>query len=313
MIRTVLGDIPCDSLGHTQCHEHLFLAKGKSYDINTALCMEDAEKSGEELHAYRQAGGNCLVDAQPGAGCGRMEQALVNAALSSGCHILAVTGFHRPMFYYEDAPIFSLDEGALAKLFASEVTQGMLQDDGTRLAARAGIVKVALEQGGVYASSLSEKLFGAAAQAASISGAPVMAHTEPGTDVLEMIGFFSAAGIAPGRLIICHLDRTHYDTDYHQEVLASGAFLCYDSVNRLKYLSHESEIALIKAMLSAGYENQLLLSLDTTNQRLRAYGADMGLDYILTTYVPMLRAAGVPDAQISAMTAQNAREALRLQ
>ena len=140
-----------------------------------------------------------------------------------------------------------------------------------------------------------------------------MAHTEPKADVLEMIGFFSAAGIAPERLIICHLDRTRYDIGYHQEVLSTGAFLCYDSVNRLKYLSHDSEIALIKAMLGAGYENQLLLSLDTTNQRLRAYGADMGLDYILTTYVPMLREAGVSDAQISAMTAKNAREALRLQ
>ena len=218
MIRTVLGDIPCDSLGHTQCHEHLFLAKGKSYDINTALCMEDAEKSGEELYAYKQAGGTCIVDAQPGAGCGRMEQALVNAALSSGSHILAVTGFHRSIFYYEDAPIFSLDESALAKLFASEVTKGMVLEDGSRISACAGIVKVALEQGGVYASPFSEKLFGAAAQAASLSGAPVMAHTEPDADVLEMIGFFSAAGIAPERLIICHLDRTRYDIAYHQEI-----------------------------------------------------------------------------------------------
>ena len=312
MIRTVLGDIPCDGLGHMQCHEHLFIEKGRSFDINPSLCMEDADKAAEELFTYKQAGGGGVVDAQPG-GCGRMARKLVDASLCSGVHIVAVTGFHRTVFYEPDASVFTASEQVLAALFTTEATQGMLESDGQRLDACAGLVKVALEAGGVFMDSLSQKLFNAAAQAAGEAGVPVLVHTEPGADVLEMLSFFGTAGITPERIIVCHLDRTRYDTEYHKEVLAAGAFLCYDSINRLKYLDHEKELALITAMLHAGYQHRILLSLDTTCARLRAYGADMGLDYILRDFVPMLRKAGVSKAHISAVFRQNARRALRLQ
>ena len=312
MIRTVLGDVPATLLGHTQCHEHLFLEKGKSFEINQALCMDDTSKSVAELTSYRAAGGTAIVDAQP-VRCGRMEEALVNASSKTGVHIIAVTGFHRMLFYEEGGFPASWTEQQLADLFGSEVIKGMTLNDGTRISACAGMIKAAIETGGVYADSTSEKLFGAVAQAASISGAPVMVHTEPNADILEMIEFFGAAGIVPQRLIICHLDRTRYDMGYHKEVLSTGANLCYDSVNRLKYLSHEREIALITAMIEAGFEEQLLLSLDTTNQRLRAYGADMGLDYILKDFSTMLREHGVPIAAIENMTVNNARKALRLE
>lgn len=312
MIRTVLGDIPHALLGHTQCHEHLFLEKGKSFEINPALCMDDVDKSNAELAAYCAAGGTALVDAQP-VRCGRMEEALVNASSKTGVHIVAVTGFHRMLFYEEGGFPASWTEQRLADLFGSEVTKGMTRKDGERIAARAGMVKAAIETGGVFADRTSEKMFGAVAQAASISGAPVLIHTEPNADILEMIEFFASAGIAPQRLIICHMDRTRYDMGYHREVLSSGANLCYDSINRLKYLSHEKEIALITAMIEAGFEKKLLLSLDTTNQRLRAYGADMGLDYILKDFITMLREHGVPKSAIVSMTISNAQNALRLE
>jgi phosphotriesterase-related protein len=274
--------------------------------------MDDMEKSNAELAAYRAAGGTALVDAQP-VRCGRMEEALVNASSRTGVHIIAVTGFHRMVFYEEGGFPASWTEQQLADLFESEVTKGMTLKNGRRIAACAGMIKAAIETDGVYADSTSERLFGAVAQAASISGAPVLIHTEPNADILEMIDFFGSASIAPYRLIICHMDRTRYDMGYHKEVLSTGANLCYDSVNRLKYLSHEKEIELIKAMIEAGFEEQLLLSLDTTNQRMRAYGADMGLDYILKDFITMLREHGVHESAIENMTAHNARKALRLE
>ncbi len=311
MIRTVLGDIPHTHFGHTQCHEHLFLEKGKSFEINPALCMEDPEKSSAELADYRDAGGSAIVDAQP-VRCGRMEEALVTASSKTGVHIIAVTGFHRMLFYEEGSFPCSWTEQQLTDLFECEVTKGMTLKDGRRITARAGMIKAAIETDGVYADSASEMLFGAVAQAAGRSGAPVLIHTELNADILEMIEFFGSAGISPQRLVICHMDRTRYDMGYHREVLSTGANLCYDSVNRLKYLSHEKEIALISAMIVAGYEEQLLLSLDTTNQRLRAYGADMGLDYILKDFITMLREHGVPMSAVENMTVNNAKQALRL-
>ena len=57
-----------------------------------------------------------------------------------------------------------------------------------------------------------------------------------------------------------------------------------------------------------------MLSLDTTNRRLRSYGSpDMGLDYILTDYIDTLRQNGFSEEEIRRMTAENAAEALRIQ
>jgi len=71
MIRTVAGDSPENEQGFCQCHERLFIRKGKPSNVNDSLCMEDFAKSLEELKLYRLCGGQSMVDAQP-VGCGRM-------------------------------------------------------------------------------------------------------------------------------------------------------------------------------------------------------------------------------------------------
>ncbi len=309
MIRTVLGDIPGDALGHAQCHEHLFIEKGVSFSVNPALHMADAGNTNAELLAYKKSGGGGVVDAQP-VYCGRMAGALTDASSRSGVHIIAVTGFHKTLFYGPDSPIFVETEQQLADTFLSEVREGMLDVTGKRIAAKAGVLKAALDERGGPAY---EKLTNALIAAAMKTAAPVMIHTDPNTDVLGLLRKFMDAGVYADRIIVCHLCRTKYDFSYHREVLSTGAFLCYDSVNRLKYLSHEQMIALILEMLSFGYGDQLLLSLDTTRERLRAYGGYMGLDYILTTFIPMLRERGVPQHAVSAMTVENAARALSFQ
>ena len=44
-IITVTGRIAPEELGFCQCHEHIAMSKGISYQINPALCMDDMEKS----------------------------------------------------------------------------------------------------------------------------------------------------------------------------------------------------------------------------------------------------------------------------
>ena len=129
---------------------------------------------------------------------------------------------------------------------------------------------------------------------------------------MEAVHYFNEQGIAANRIILCHLDRTHYDTGFHREVLSTGAYLCYDSINRLKYLSNQQETDLILAMLAAGYGEQLLLSLDTTRARLRAYDGTMGLDYIQKVFLPELRKLGISETDIQHMTKDNAAKALQM-
>ncbi len=313
-VRTVLGDILEDSIGISQCHEHLFLEMDKSYEVSKVLYMDDLQKSTEELKSYRDAGGSLIVDAQPVAS-GRMAENLVKASEESGVHIVASTGFHKTVFYYDDAYIFHKDEQYITDLYISEIEKGMIsskKDGFCPLPARAGIIKTAVDKGGIFADATYEKLFHSAANAACATGAPVMCHIEMGADALSVVDFYAKAGIRPERLLICHLDRARYDAAYHRDVLQTGAYLEYDTINRTKYLSNDQEIDLILKMLRESFEDQLLLSLDTTNQRLRAYGGDIGLDYIIKEFAPMLKNAGAGSKSILKMQSLNARKALKI-
>jgi len=312
IVRTVLKDIAPAELGWCQCHEHVFLEKGRSFEVHPALCMDDYDKSLAELKLYAAAGGSALVDAQPGGG-GRMAERMVAASRESGVHLIASAGFHKTVFYPEGSFLFAWSEDQLARHFIREIRQGMDSSDADgkkRLPARAGILKVAFDRGGLHRDATYEKLFAAAGAAASETGVHVLAHIEEGSDALELIEHFGRYGVGAQCILICHLDRARIDAAYHREVAATGAFLEYDTINRLKYVSHEGEIAMILAMLEAGCEDQLLFSLDTTNQRLKSYGADMGLDYILTVYRPMLAAAGVREETLAHIMYDNAARAV---
>ena len=280
-IRTVLGDIDPADLGWCQCHEHLLLADGPSRRISGALYMPDYDKALAELKLYSRAGGKSMVDAQP-YGCGRMAEETAQASKASGVHIIACTGFHKTEFLEES--VLSRGGGELSHIYANEVWHGMMGADGGRMKARAGIVKCAAVAGEMDASPAYAVLFEAAAQAASQTGAPVMVHTDKGADALRILAYFEQFGILPGQVMICHMDRSYDDIKVHEQVAESGAYLEYDTIHRLKYRSDEQEIDLIAHMVERGHGGQLLLGMDTTNERLKSYGADFGTDFILETF-----------------------------
>ena len=307
VIRTVAEDIAPERLGWCQCHEHILVANGIPTQKNPALLADDEEKSLQELTHYRRAGGGTIVDAQPG-GCGRMAEALHRLSLASGVHIVASTGFHVRRFYADDSPDITLSEDALCEWFIQEINEGML-NGGMRTTYRAGIIKIAVELQAATDAGMQKRLR-AAIGAAAATGCPLLAHFEPGADVFMVLNLLSDARLAPNRLIACHLDRTHRDTPYHLDVASAGVYLEYDSINRLKHVSHEEERGRICAMLSAGHVERMLLSLDTTRERLSSYGGYMGLDYLLNTYRPMLLAAGADASAIDTMMRSNPQKAL---
>ncbi|MEA4912430.1 MAG: hypothetical protein VB092_07490 [Oscillospiraceae bacterium] len=310
-IRTVTGDVTCESIGHAQCHEHIYLLKGPSFACNPALCMDDYESSKRELLDYKRAGGSLIVDAQPGY-FGRDAKVLRRLSEGSGVLIVASTGFHKLSYMEENAPLLRMNELRTADFFVDEIMRGMLDTDWESARSRAGIIKIVFEKDGLE-NAVSRRLIRAAGAAASQTGAAIMIHTESDADVSALLDYFSAMGMSMDRLLVCHLDRTHPDPDYHLRLLDRGCSLCYDSIHRYKYVSDAQELALIRRVCTAGYEQQIVLSLDTTNQRLRAYYAkDMGLDYILCSFIPQLRQAGICEDHIRRMCRTNARRILQL-
>ena len=296
-LMTVLGPVKPEAPMHFQVHEHVFVRETPAAAQNPALRIDDEARSLSELNAYRAAGGAALLDAQP-VGAGRDIQALERLSRSSGVHIVAVTGYHMPMFYAPDHWIHTDDVSALRERFCRELNQGA--EGGIR----PGAVKAVIGAEGPvgrFAVCLE-----AAATVAAGANVPLILHTERGKGAVEAVSLCERAGLDPAHIAVCHADRQAQDYAVHEGIARTGAFLEYDTIARYRYHDDESEVRLIEHMLALGYDNRLLLSLDTTAARLRSYDpAAPGLDFILRRFLPMLEAAGVPHALLNNIVLNN--------
>jgi phosphotriesterase-related protein len=306
IITTVSGDINPSVLGFCQSHEHLSIARS-FHTAGLQQYIDDPEKNISELMLYYSAGGRALVDAQP-VGCGRDAEMLARISKKSGVHIIASTGFHKLSFYYENHWLHSAGEDELRDLFISELNQGMYLDGDTAFPSRQGSIKAGQIKTALDTENLSpryQKLFTAAAEAAKAADCAFMVHIERDSDPLQLAGFLARLGLPGDRIIFCHLDRAVTDINVHKEICEQGIYLEYDTIGRPKYHDDEKEIAIILELLKAGYEKQLLMSLDTTRSRLASYGGAPGLAYILNVFIPMLLQKGITETQIREFFIEN--------
>lgn len=307
-IMSVCGTVAADDLGFCQCHEHLAISKGVSGERNPVLLMEDEGKSLEEALRLKKHGGGTVVDAQPG-GCNRMEETLQRISKASHLHIIASTGFHKLCFYPQDHWIMQKPWEELHQIFQHELTEGMysgidreFHPKDTRI--RAGIVKMALDQEGL--TPRYQRLFLAGADAARDAEVPVMIHIEKDSDPVALFHFLREQGFQAERMIFCHMDRAIPDLSVHRKLLEEGIFLEYDTIGRFQYHSDEWEREIFRVMIDGGYEDQLLFSLDTTRARLKAYTPDgVGIDFLLTEFVPGMLASGFTKEQIRKISHDN--------
>lgn len=300
-IQTVTGILESHALGHCQMHEHLIVRTGPTTLRFSALLIDDEALSCRELADYRAAGGGSVVDCQPG-GAGRDAEALARISRESGIPVVASTGYHMPMFYPEGHWVFSDPEQALLERFSSELCEGM-DDGGGRTQIRAGVVKAAIGADGP--TGRFETLLRAAARAAATARVPLILHTERGAGALRAISICERAGLAPDKLLVCHADRQANDYEPHEQIARAGAMLEYDTIARPKYHDDDTERALILHMLSLGYIDRLLLSMDTTRERLVSYRGTPGIAFILKEFFPSLRRAGVSEQEIHQIAIHN--------
>ena len=297
-VQTVCGPVLPTELGHFQMHEHLFVSEGPGTRRFPALLADDCARSAREAAHYVSQGGGGFLDAQP-VDAGRNAAMLRDISRASGAKIVCVTGYHLPHFYPEEHWIHTGDEETLFARFRDELQNGCAECREVR----PGAVKAALGKEGLDARAKVK--LRAAARAAAEADVPIVIHTEKGVGGVEAVELCREAGLVPARILLCHVDRQADDFAPHDAIAATGAMLEYDTIGRFKYHDDTSEIQLIRHMIEGGHLNQLLLSLDTTNQRLRTYGGEIGLDYILNVFLPALRAVGVTEEQLRTMTIEN--------
>lgn len=313
-IQTVCTTLAPEQLGFCHSHEHLFIAEGQPKRINPALHIEDFARTVQELTVFYALGGNSIVDAQP-LGCGRMEKWLMHASRETGIHIVASTGFHKRVFYSKDHWLFHYHTDQLTDIFVHEILTGMYVgtdecEPSVHIQAKAGIIKTAIDTDEI--NTEDKRLFVAAAQAAIKTGAPLMCHVESGLQAMKVIDFYGSYGVNPKQIIICHLDRDVNQLEQNKEVAATGVYLEYDTIGRYKYHSDEEEAVFIIKMLESGFEDQILLGLDTTRERLKAYGGSIGLEHMINSFIPLLKRNNVSENTIHAFFVRNPAMALNI-
>jgi phosphotriesterase-related protein len=296
----VLGELPYEQLGITDAHNHAWIGQVAGADPSAPV-LDDFDRIREELCRFQAAGGSGLLDCQP-AFCGRDARQLARLSQQSGVHIVACTGFHRARYYPPEAPIFSMSAGQCASLFLRELSISVAETEDAPEPIRAGFIKIALEER--WANTPQAALEGAA-EAARQSGALVEIHTEKGALAEKAVLFFEAHGVAPGRLVLCHMDKRP-NLSLHKELARYGVALEYDTFYRPKYRPEENLWPLIAGMVAEGLSAHVTLATDMAEAAMyQSIGNGPGLASLPGEIRSRLQAMGIDETSIRRMLGEN--------
>jgi len=307
VVRTLLGDIPPGEMGITDCHEHLIRSGGPEIAESQDYLLNDVDKAVQEFDLFVQSGGKAVVAMDP-IGCGRDVAAMLEVARRVSGHILLTTGFHRGELYdnrHHWVMTCSVDQ--VAEMLIAEIEEGLDLHSYNgpiveRVPAKAGLIKAGTSY--LKVTEFERRALQAAALAQSATGAPIVTHTGGGTMALEQVEILRGHGADVSKVIVGHMHRNP-DPVYNRRVLATGANLGYDTC-RFKYYSENFLVSLLLDLVKAGYQRQIVLGHDAgTRGYQKAWGAGVGLDYLLTQFVPRLRSEGMPEDAIDDILVNN--------
>jgi 5-phospho-D-xylono-1,4-lactonase len=286
-IRTVLGDIAPEALGVCDAHDHLFLR----IPAFPGEELDDPAAAAAELAGYRALGGAALAQWTP-FGMGRMAARLPDLSRTADVHVIAATGLHQAA-HYDRHLLDRLRAGGLGAFFTAELTEGMLagdDPDGPRVAAKAGMVKVAGMFHGL--DGHTREVMAAAAQAHHATGAPIGIHHEAGTAAVDVLALLHGVlGVPVTSILLGHLNRFP-DPGIHRELASSGAFLAFDGPSKAHHGTDWRLLESLESLAAAGHTGQILLGGDTTTASARATtGGAPGLPYQLRVQRPRITAA----------------------
>jgi phosphotriesterase-related protein len=298
-IQTVLGPIEPAHLGVTLMHEHTLVDAWEwggrlGYDST----VDDEELLVEELACYRDAGGSALVDVTP-IGLRRDPSGMRRLAQATGLHIIMGCGWYRERVY--PAYIHELSTNALADMLVKELEEGV--EGGIR----PGIIgEIGTER--FHVTPAEEKVFRAAARAQRETGATVTTHTTHFGDLAhEQMDILMEEGVPPERIVIGHLGERR-GVKGELAVAERGVYVEIDHIGRAASAGTQPEwrrARNVAELVQAGYLERVLISMDICANSLLHWNGGHGFDYLLTTFVPLLREEGLTGDQIRTILVDN--------
>ena len=327
-LRTVLGDVEPERVGTVLPHEHLYCDL-RPLQGREALREDPASVEASELPllaAAREAGVGLLVEPTP-PGIGRdplllrrlSEHAFVSVIAATGLYkepLLPRRAYGRSVEHLAEWMAFEINTGILPVTGDSLLGESLLSDEALGRATdalnetpvRAGVIKLAASDGGLQ--EVEAKALRAAVIAAGATGAAIVSHCPSGAAFQQQLDVLEAAGGDPGRFVQVHA-HAEPDFDFHLRALRRGAWVEYDAIGGRPDAAF---VDLVRRVLEAGFGHRLLLSQDVVGWR--AGAPDGGnrdesgaprrrYAYLLTDFLPALRAAGVDAETVRQITVQN--------
>ncbi len=316
VVQTILGPVPAHELETVLIHESI-LSVIPGAELAPEIDMDRSkifEALKSKLTEFRRLGGKTIVD-RTGMFHGRDVKLYETLSKTTGVHIIASTGLGpKPMLsgYFttpQKNPPVPWSAEQFGDLFAKEVTEGIVVPRIER-SSKAGLVTSIATQSGIEEVEVS--LFRGAAKAALATGVPV--SVQYGADAVHDLEILLGEGIAPERVVIGGLDRL--DAVERKEAFAvarRGAYIALDHVGwstQEGYIDDGQRVGLILELFEEGLGERVLISTNAVGVAKGHEAKELGFDYLLATFVPLLRKAGATDEQIRMLLEENPQRIL---
>lgn len=311
VVLTVLGPVPTDELGIVLIHETLLsVFPGAEYapEINMDK-SEIFEILKRKLTEYRRLGGKTIIDAG-GMFHGRDVELYRTLSRTTGVHIIASTGLGPETMlsgYFttpQKNPPTPWSAEQFSGLFTKEVTEGIVIPRVER-SSSAGLVTSIASRSGI--TKVETGLFRGSAQTALATGVPV--SVQYGADAMNDLDILLAEDVAENRIIIGGLDRI--DAVRSKEAVAiakRGAYVAIDHVGWSSsegYVNDRERAMLVAELFAEGLGERVLISSNAVGVAKGHETKELGFDYLLTKFVPMLQDAGLTKEQIRLLLEEN--------
>jgi phosphotriesterase-related protein len=242
-----------------------------------------------------------LVECTP-AYLGRDVQLLRRLSEASGVRILSNTGYYGAA-KDKHVPPFAFTETAeqLAARWIREAERGI---DGTTI--KPAFMKIGVDDAPL--SDIDAKLVRAAAMTHRETGLPIASHTGSGAAAMAELDLLDAAGVPPAAFIWVHAQSERDDT-FHVRAARRGAWVEFDGISPSSLVRH---LELVQRMKAQGLLDHVLVSHDAGWYHVGEPGGGQFRPYttIFTDFIPGLRSAGFPDAEVQQLLVDNPRRAL---
>jgi phosphotriesterase-related protein len=322
IMRTILQDIAPERMpaGSTQIHEHLGgvftpprplgpseIAPGP---YATPTERDYVDLMVDELKMSKAEGLACLVDAAAaGRRADRTIENLKQIATRSGVLIVLGGG------YYQDLAMNARYPAEITRMPESELEEQLVRDAASQRWGAFG--EIASSQ---PMQTEERKLLRAIGKAHRRTNLSIFTHTPhegcPACAV-EQLDVFESVGVDPRRVCIGHLATIKPDAEPPAQTAKAlakrGAFIAFDTVGHAMGRSAVPEkykVQYVLEVLSAGLEDHLLLSADSTPVPQLKANWGQGYSSVIAQFVPKLRYAGVKDATLHKILVDNPRRFL---